>query len=234
VPLTARVVSLGGPQPGDTVNFRVAQGAGSLSSGTATTNSAGYASVTLTLTNFTSNVLITACVAPNNSPCQTISGNAYAPALWNLQAVSGAGQVITGTTFQPLTVRVTNSSSPPNPILGASVLFQSTVLRPAGQGILTPDPTAPPTGTPILLSASQSSVLTNANGLASIVASVGSFTGELEILIQVSAGTSATLQDVLESFPQASTGNKSSSIDKPWEGESFAPRSNLPARLNDE
>jgi hypothetical protein len=187
----------------------VAQGSGSLSSASAVTNSTGYASVTLTLTNFTANVQLTACVAPGNSPCQTIYGNAVAPGLLNLQAVAGSGQVIAGTVFQPLTVRVTDSSTPPNPILGASVLFQSTVLRPAGQDppLLPSDPTTGTTAMPVLLSASQSSVVSNANGLASFVPSVGSFTGALEVEIQVSAGTSAAIADVMEAFPQNNAGN---------------------------
>ena len=225
VPITARVLSSGVPQNGSTVNFTVTQGSGSLSAASAATNSAGYASVTLTLTNFTANVQLSACVAPGNSPCQTVYGNAVAAALVNLQAVSGAGQVVTGTAFQPLMVRVTDSSTPPNPILGASVLFQSTVLRPAGNNpILTPDdPTATQTAMPVILSASQSSVQSNANGLASFVPSVGSFTGMLEIQIQVSAGTSATLQDVMESFP-ASSGSVSPPSSNPGPGRVFAPK----------
>jgi hypothetical protein len=53
VPITARVLSNGVPQNGSKVNFTVTQGSGSLSAASAVTNSAGYASVTLTLTNFT-------------------------------------------------------------------------------------------------------------------------------------------------------------------------------------
>jgi hypothetical protein len=211
VPLTARVVSLGVPQGDVTVNFTIAQGTGSLSAPSAVTNSQGYASVTLTLTNFATSVQLSACVAPTNNPCQTISGNAVAAALLNLQAVSGAGQVVMGTTFQPLTVRVTDSSTPPNAILGASVVFQSTVLVPVGNNlILAPgNPAVTQPGMPVILSASQSTVQSDANGLASIVPSVGSFTGTLEIEIQVSAGTTAVLQDELESIPVASSGNTS-------------------------
>jgi hypothetical protein len=135
VPLTARVVSLGVPQSGKTVNFAIMQGSGSLSSPSAVTNSQGYASVTLTLTNFTVNVQLTACAAPANNPCQTVSGNAVAAAQLSLQPVAGAGQVVAGTVFQPLTVRATDSSTPPDPILGANVMFQSTVMRPAGDGL---------------------------------------------------------------------------------------------------
>ena len=47
-------------------------------------------------------------------------------------ACIGSGQISTGQAFQPVTVRVTDSSSPPNAVLGAGVSFQTTVLRPGG------------------------------------------------------------------------------------------------------
>jgi hypothetical protein len=224
-PLTARVVSLGVPQRGVTVNFMVAQGSGTLSAASAVTNSQGYASVTLTLTNFSTSVQLSACVAPGNNPCQNIYGNAVAAALLNLQAVAGAGQVVAGTAFQPLMVRVTDSSGPPNSVLGASVLFQSTVLRPAGGNLtLAPaDPIVTQTGTPVILSSSQNTIASDANGLASFVPSVGSFTGPLEIEIQVSAGTTAVLEDELESIPAGSSGNTSSTFSQ-WHGGVPAPR----------
>jgi len=208
VPLTARVVSLGAPRSGVTVNFMIAQGSGSLSSQSAVTNSDGYASVMLTLTNFALSAQLNACVAPGNKPCQNISANAVVAAMMNLQAVAGAGQVVAGLAFQPLKVRVTDSSTPPNPVLGASVLFQSTVRRPVGNDLtLTPgDPTLTQTGMPVILSASQNTAQSNVDGLASFVPSVGSFTGPLEIEIQVSAGTTAALQDVMETFPAGSRG----------------------------
>jgi hypothetical protein len=219
VPLTARVVSLGAPQSGVTVNFAIAQGTGSLSSASAVTNSQGYASVTLALTNITASVQLTACVAPANNPCQTISGNAVAASRLNLQAVAGAGQVVTGSLFQPLTVRVTDSSTPPNPILGANVLFQFTVMRPSGDGLppAAGDPSGTQTGMPVILSARQSTVQSDVNGLASLVPSVGSFNGTLEIQIQVSAGTTAVLQDELESVPAASGGSTSPTFSQ-WPG----------------
>jgi IPT/TIG domain-containing protein len=206
VPITARVLSTGVPKSGETVNFTIAQGSGSLSAASAVTNSNGNALVTLTLTNFTANVQLTACVA-GGSPCATVYGNAVASAQLNLQAVSGAGQVVAGSPFQPLIVRVTDSSTPPNPVLAASVLFQSTVLRMAGGNpVLTPgDPTVTQTGMLVVLSESQSAVVSNVNGLASFVPSAGSFTGPLEVEIEVSAGTTAMLQDAMESIPSASS-----------------------------
>jgi hypothetical protein len=220
VPITARVVNAGAPQNGTTVDFIVVQGSGALSSGSAVTNSSGYASVTLTLTNFTTNIQLTACVG-QGPPCETIYGNAVAPALFNLQAVSGAGQIVAGTTFQPLVVRVTDFATPPDPILGATVLFQSTVMRPAGNNpILTTqgDPTNTQNDMPILLGISQTSVQSGAGALASIVPSVDPFTGILEVAIQVSAGTSAALQDVMESLPQSDGNTSSATIKAPWRG----------------
>jgi hypothetical protein len=216
IPLTVQVLSAGVPQSGVTVDFTVRQGSGSLSSASATTNSGGSATVTLTLTNFTGSVLVSACVA-SGSPCQTVSGNAVAPALINLQAVAGACQIVAGQAFQPVTLRVTDSSTPPNPVLGASVLFQSTVLRPSGDTLsLTPGgPGSASAGMPVILSANQSTVLSDANGLASIVPSVGSFTGTLEVEIQVSAGSSAFLQDELETFPQASNTGSAGTVPVP-------------------
>lgn len=216
VPITAQLMtSTGKPQPGTTICFSIAQGSGSLSpvtpacssyaiSASAITNSTGYASVTLSVTNLTTNIQLVACVLPGNSPCQSIYGTSVAPTLFNLQAVAGAGQVVSGTAFQPLTVRVTDSSTPPDPILGASVVFQSIVLRPAGNNpiLINGDPGNGQNQMPVLLSTSQTTVQSAANGVASLVPSVGSFTGLLEIQIQVSAGTSASLQDVMESLPQ--------------------------------
>ncbi|MFZ0144017.1 MAG: Ig-like domain-containing protein, partial [Candidatus Sulfotelmatobacter sp.] len=214
VPLTARLVSLGAPQSGKQVNFFIDQGSGSLSSTSAVTNTSGYATVNLTVTNFTVGMQLSACAGPANNPCENISVNAVAAAAMNLQAVAGAGQVVTGAAFQPLTVRVTDSSTPPNPVLGASVLFQSTLLRPAGNDlILTPgDPTVTQPGLPVYLSANQNTAQSNVSGFASFTPSVGSFTSPLELEIQISAGTTAALQGVMEALPaptSAETGGSS-------------------------
>jgi hypothetical protein len=236
VPLTARVVSLGTPQSSEQVNFFIDRGSGSLSSTSAVTNSTGYASVNLTVANFTVGMQLSACVAPGNNPCQNISANAVAAAMMNLQAVAGAGQVVAGAAFQPLTVRVTDSSTPPNPVLGASVLFQSTVLRLEGSDlILTPgDPTVTQTGMPVFLSASQSTVQSGVNGQANFVPSVPSLTGPLEIEIQVSAGTTAPLQDVMETFPAGSNGSTSPPSGSLWHGSVPGLREERQRRVDDQ
>jgi hypothetical protein len=198
VPLTARVVNLGVPQSGKTVNFTLNQGSGSLSAPSAVTNGSGYASVTLTITNFSANFLINACVAPGNSPCEQFYGNAVAPTVMNLQLVAGGGQAVTSGAFQPVTVRVTDSSTPPNPVLGATALFQSTIMRPAGDSLTPP---SDPSNNGAILGTSQSTVQSGINGCASLVPSIGMFTGTLLVQMQISAGATAVLQEEVESFP---------------------------------
>lgn len=209
VPLGAWVVSLGVPKSGAMVNFAIMQGSGALSSASAVTNSSGFAAVSLTLSNFAGSVQVSACVAPANNPCQTIYGQAVSPTLLALQPVSGQGQMVTGNVLQPLTVRVTDSSTPPNPVLGASVLFQFTLLRPVGNELtqIPSGPSAEPGGMPVILAVSQSTLQSNVSGLASFAPSVGSFTGPLQIEIQVSAGTAATLQDAMGAFAEDSSGS---------------------------
>ncbi|MGA9977010.1 MAG: hypothetical protein WBQ08_00040 [Candidatus Sulfotelmatobacter sp.] len=206
LPLTARVMDDATPLSGDTVNFTVALGSGTLSSSSAVTNSSGYAGVTLTLTNVAAQVQVSACVAPSDSPCQSFFVTPVAASLLNLQPVAGAAQaIVLGQPFQPVIVRVTDSASPPDPVLGAVVAFQTTVMRPAGSASASGsgvDGTGSP-ALPVILSVSQTSVQSDANGMASVTPSTGGFSGPLEIQVSATAGTSAALQNVLQAFPAA-------------------------------
>jgi hypothetical protein len=196
IPLTARVMTNGVPQPAAQVNFNVTTGSGSLSATSATTNSTGYATVNVTLSQFAATLEINACVGQSNAPCTPMYFNPVPLAQQNLQPVAGENQVIeTGQTFQPIIVRVTDSSTPPNPVLAATVAFETIVERAAG---------ASPSGNPTLpniLSVSQSSAQTDINGLASLQPSAGSFTGTLEVDVLATAGINAVLNYVLQVLP---------------------------------
>ncbi len=194
VPITVRVLNNGTPQSGATVNFAVAVGSGTLSAASAQTNSNGYASVSLSLAQFSAAAQVNACVAPSNAPCQQIYFNIVSPPQMNLQTVSGGGQISTGSAFQPLVVRVVDSASPPDLVLGAAVTFQTMVMRPAAG--TSNEPT-----TPVMLSVSQSSVSSDANGLASIVPSSAGFTGPVQVNVMATAGTSAMLDFPLQLLP---------------------------------
>jgi hypothetical protein len=199
VPLTARVLSNGVPQNNLSVNFSVVKGSGVLNSATALTSSSGYATTTLTVTQLASLVQVTACVAPTNAPCQTFYATPVPLPQQNLQPVSGTGQVSTGAAFQPVVVRVTDSSSPPNPVIAAGVGFQTTVLRPVGTSSGGVNPTNPPM--PVILQVSQSNATSDLNGLASLVPSPGGFSAPLEVDVTITAGTSAWLDDPLFVLP---------------------------------
>jgi len=208
VPVTARVLSNGVPLSNAIVNLRVVSGAGTLSAPSASTNSNGYANATLTVTQIAAVVQVTACLAPGNAPCQTLYSTPVPLAQQNLQPVSGGGQVSTGQAFQPVVVRVTDSSSPPNPVVAAPVAFLSTVLRPGGtssaggNGGTTPSNPA----MPVILEVTQSNLTTDVNGLASIVPSAGSFSAPLEVDIGITAGINASLDEPLQMLPALANG----------------------------
>jgi hypothetical protein len=116
--------------------------------------------------------------------------------------VAGDLQLITvGPPFQPITVQITDSSVPPNPVLGASVIFQSLLGRTnnaepivsGGDTNITTNPL------PILLGTSQTSVVSDLNGMASMQPSTGSFQGALAILGTITAG-SGTMPFQLQSL----------------------------------
>jgi hypothetical protein len=203
VPLTARVLSNGVPQNNVTVNFMVASGAGTLSASSAATNASGYATVNLSLSQFAAEVQVNACVSPGNSPCQQIYATPIPASQLNLEPVAGAGQILEGEAFQPIVVRAVDFASPPHAVLGAPVLFQTTVMRPGGStssgGSGETNPINP--AMPVILSASQSTVASDINGLASITPSSGGYSPPLEVDVVITTGIAAALDDPLELLP---------------------------------
>lgn len=212
LPLTARVLGNGVAKNNVQVNFTVVSGSGSLSAASAQTSSTGYATVTLTLPQFADLAQVTACVAPGNAPCGTFYVNPVPLAQQRLLQVSGAGQVSTGQAFQSMVVQVVDFSSPPNPVVAAPVVFQTTVLRPGGTspgaGDGETNPGSP--SMPVILQVSQSNATTDGNGLASIVPSSGGFSAPVEVDVSVTAGMSAMLDNPLEVLPAPDSGNGSS------------------------
>ena len=103
---------------------------------------------------------------------------------FQLQAVAGTLQIVPpATAFQPVIVRVTDSSVPPNPVLGAGVLFLSyigrlgqnqTILWAGEAGISQPS-------TPVIIGKSQATVQSDINGLASIPLSSQGISGNVRL-----------------------------------------------------
>jgi hypothetical protein len=192
VPLTVEALDLGVPLANVTVNFVIMQGTASLSTSSATTNSSGFATVTANLTNLNASVQVSACVAQNNAPCQAFNLFSTPAAVWALETVSGSSQfVLTGQTFQPLVMRVTDGSAADNPVMGVIVSFATTLAR------VSPNQGSQQNGEgvdggnelPVLLGSSQAQVVSAPDGAASILPTAGNV-GPCEVFIAVSAGAS--------------------------------------------
>ena len=217
LPLTVRVVSNGAARNNVQVNFTIVSGSGTLNKASVVSNSSGYASVILTVAQLAALVQVSACAAPGNAPCGTFYVNPVPLAQQVLQPIGGAGQVSTGQVFQPIVVRVTDSSVPPNPVIAAPVLFQTTALRPGG--------TAPGGGDsetnsgnpamPVILKVSQSGFTTDMNGLASITPSSSNCSAPLEVDVLVAAGTSSALEYPLQVLPTPGIGTDASGTNSP-------------------
>jgi len=168
-------------------------GSATLSAGNATTNNSGYASVTVHSAHQTADVLVSACVAPGNAPCVTFTLLATPSSLWTLELVSGTDQVVPAQqAFQPLVARVTDGSTAANPVMGASVVFNTLIVRlPPGYVWQNDgDNFAGGTGTPVVLGTSAATAVSTQDGLASITPGPGSVRGPCDLLISIAAGTS--------------------------------------------
>jgi hypothetical protein len=195
IPVTARVLSNGNPVSIATVNYQITQGSGTLSSASTQTDSAGYATSNLQLSSIRTTTQVSVCVAPGNSPCLVFRVFAVSLSSLQLQPVGGTLQILqSGNNFQPVVVRVVDSSSPPHPVQGADVVFQSYTGRVPGHqpivwageaGISQPS-------MPIILAASQATVPSDVNGLAPFPIPTGGFSGNIAVAGSATVG-SATL-----------------------------------------
>ncbi len=217
VPLTARALSNGVPQNNAKVNFTVVSGSGTLSAGSAQTNSSGYATVSLNVVQMAALVQVSACVAPGNVPCQTIYAEPVPLASQRLRPVSGSGQVSAGSAFQPIIVQVTDSSVPPNPVIAAGVTLLTTWLRPDGTFPLAGSGESSPNNSsmPVILQVSLSSATTDVNGMESIVPTAAGFSAPLEVNVAITAGAASSLDYPLLLLPAMSAGTDPLSVEKP-------------------
>ncbi|MGE5206495.1 MAG: Ig-like domain-containing protein [Chlamydiota bacterium] len=181
LPLTVRVLSNSQPVAGRSVRYRVTQGSASLSAATADTNAAGYTSVNLLLSALAGEVHASACVLPDAAPCSNFYIFMVPASAIRLQPVAGEQQIInTAQSFSAVRLRVTDSSTPPNPVQLARVTVLSAVLRwqapPVASG-----PNPPPPPAPVVLSSSQSVAYSDASGLVSILPSAAAGFGAVVV-----------------------------------------------------
>jgi hypothetical protein len=203
LPLTARVLSYGSPHSGRAVNFNLLLGNATLTLSSGTTDINGYATTTVQIPNMSGDVRANACVAPANTVCALLTLTRVALTNLKLGTVSGSAQMVgVGQPFQPAVVRVTDSSSPWNPVQGAGIDFVMMIMRPDNDVFLDQDPEGAggSHGMPVILGSSQLTVASDISGLASVQPSVGSLPGMVEIEIVASAANGASQQFELESI----------------------------------
>ncbi len=191
IPLQVRVLSNGSPVPGKSVKYTIVAGTGTLTAATVASDTNGYASTSLHVASIVNAVQVTACAEPGDAPCQTFYGTVVPTSQLKLWPVSGSVQVVNvGQAFTPVVVQVTDLATPPDNVLGASVVFQAVVMRvdndapseQSGETIITSRPM------PVILSSSQSTVVSGGNGLASLSYSLA-FSAEIDGMASVSGST---------------------------------------------
>jgi hypothetical protein len=201
--INAIAVSAGTPQPGIAINFLVTKGGPALSSSSGVTDSGGRLSVNLHVPVATEEVHVVACAGPANLPCShTFRMIPIAASALQLQAVSGNRQfAFGGQPLQPVVVRVTDASTPPNPVAAVNVIFQALLTPPQ------PDPASVSIGdtnithnpAPVILGSYQLTSVSDGDGLAQFQLPPSNFP-DVEILGTAFAGV-ATLQLQLRVLP---------------------------------
>jgi hypothetical protein len=194
LPVAARVLSNGVPVSAETLNFQITAGSGTLSAASGVTDSTGNVSVNLQLNSLAASVRVSVCVAPANSPCQVLSATMVQTSSLQLQPISGMLQIAAaGQIFQPIAVRVTDSSTPPNPVMGASVGFLAYIGRMPGNEpiIWAGESTISQPSMPVILAESQATAQSDISGAASFAISTGGVSGNAAVVGTASAGSNS-------------------------------------------
>jgi len=197
LPLTARVLSNGSGISNRKVNYAILLGNASLSASSAITDTDGFATTTLKITALSSEIDVSACVAPAGAPCQKFVIFAVPVSAQRLQATAGDRQFINiGQTFAPVTVRVTDSSSPPNPVGGAPVSFLGVVFRWA--------PTPPPGSLPpkpVVLNSWQLNLTTDRSGSVRVLPAPATSYGAVTLKVTATSGSNAQQFELQRLWP---------------------------------
>ncbi len=194
LPVAARVLSNGAPVSGKTLNYQITAGSGTLSAASGVTDSNGNVSVNLQISSLAASVRVSVCVAPTNSPCQILSATMVQASSLQLQSVSGTLQISApGQSFQPIAVRVVDSSSPPHPVMGASIGFLAYIGRlPGNEPIIwAGESSISQPAMPVILAESQATVQSDFNGMSSFALSTGGVSGNVAVIGTAATGSSS-------------------------------------------
>ena len=194
IPIAARVLANGASVSGKTLNYQITAGSGSLSAATGVTDANGNVSVNLQISSLAASVRVSVCIAPTNSPCQILTATMVQTSSLQLQPLSGTMQIAAPSqSFQPVVVRVLDSSSPPHPVLGANVAFLDYIGRMPGNEpiVWSGDSSISQPGMPIILAESKATVQSDINGTASFALSTGAVSGNVAVIGTATVGSSS-------------------------------------------
>jgi hypothetical protein len=159
---------------------------------------------TLQISSLSGEVDAVVCAGGGGIVCPGLNVFQVPSSALQLQMVSGAQQAITmGQSFTPLRVRVVDSSTPPNPVFGVPITFNSTLLRPVG-GAGGGGPGSEPIGhnpERVVVGTSRSVVTSDVDGYSTVIPPNGGGTQPLEVEVSADPGNGATLQFSLEILP---------------------------------
>jgi len=189
---------------GVTLNFTITAGSGSLTPPTVTTGADGYAFSTLQISSLLGEMDAAVCAAGGGIVCPGLNVFQVPRSALQLQMVSGAQQAIAiGPSFTPLRVRVVDSSTPPNPVFGVPITFNTTLLRPVG-GPVGGGPGSEPIGhnpERVIVGSSRSVGTSDADGYATVIPPNGGGSQPLEVDVLADPWNGATLQFSLQILP---------------------------------
>ena len=190
IALSAVVVGNGQLLPGRTVNFQVLSGTATLAAASSVTDSTGTASTQVNINQLSSNVIVSACVGPDNTVCRNFTIRWVSVANLQLSKIAGDYQTITvGQTFSAIRVRVTDSSSTPNPVAAVPVQFLVTAFRVPVESHTRWNGESGTTNPiqPVVMSSSISTQTSDANGSVSLPISFPASWGPLLVTVQATA-----------------------------------------------
>ena len=158
------------------------------------TDANGFAAVSLQVDSIASGIQVSICDAPSNNPCQVFNAIVVPVSSLQLRPVAGTLQIVPSAQhFQPVTVRVTDLLSPPDPVLGAVVVFQSYVGRtPQNAPIIwAGEAGTSQSSMPVILAAPRATIQSAANGLASFPLSTAGISGDVAVVGSASLGNTS-------------------------------------------
>ena len=198
LPLATRVLSNGSGLSNRKIDYAILLGNASLSPIRAVTDTNGFASTTLKITGLRSEIDVSACVAPADAPCQKFVIFAVPLSAQRLQVTGGEQQFINiGQSFAPVTVRITDSSSPPNPVGAAPVSFLGIVFRWAP----TQHPGSIPPPRPVVLNSWQVNTTTDITGIAQVMPSPDASYGAVSVAITAVTGSNTQQFELQRLWP---------------------------------